>query len=175
MKRSEARRSGSTKRGITLVEALMSMAVAVVGITGAAGLVTTSSRVVRHTQTRNQAVELAQRELEDVVSRGCNPDPAALCSNIQALDGRTSTVWLSSDSGLKTVAPTTPDPSLRQFQISLDVDPPYEGTERGFPRIDRPLDGLTGQGAIVNVRVTVSWLESNRNRQVAVLQTRMSP
>jgi hypothetical protein len=84
-------------------------------------------------------------------------------------------VWLSVDSGLKTTAPTTPDPSLRQFTIDLDVDPPYEGAERGFPRIERPLDNGATRGSVVNVRVTVSWVEPNRSRQAAVLQTRMSP
>ena len=162
-------------RGVTFIEAMVSMAVAAVGISGAASLVVASSTVVRRTQTRAQATELARRELEDIEARGCNPDPVAWCNNIQALDGRVRTVWLGVDSGLRTAAPATPDPSLRQFTISLDVDPPYEGAERGFPVIERPLDGAGTRGAIVNVRVTVSWPEPGRDRQVTVLQTRMSP
>jgi hypothetical protein len=162
-------------RGVTFIEAMMSMVVAAIGVSGVVSLVVASSTIVRRTQTRNQALALAQRELEDIVARGCNPDPAAWCNNIQALDGRSSSVWLSVDSGLKATAPTTPDPSLRQFTIDLDVDPPYEGAERGFPRIERPLDNGATHGSVVNVRVTVSWVEPNRSRQAAVLQTRMSP
>jgi prepilin-type N-terminal cleavage/methylation domain-containing protein len=162
------------KRGVTFVEVMISMAIASVGITGAAGLVMASSTVVRRTQARAQAQELVQRELEGLVARGCLPDPSAWCSNITALDGRSTRVWLGVDSELLTVAPATPDPTVREYRVDVDVDPPYEGTERGFPRIERPLDGATGRGSAVNVRVTVSWLEGQR-RQAAVLQTRMAP
>jgi hypothetical protein len=157
-----------------MLEAMMSMAVAAVGVSGVAGLVVTSSTVVRRNQTRNQATDLARRELESIQALGCNPDPAAWCNNIQALDGRTSVVWLSVDSGLRTTAPTAPDSSLRAFRVDVDVDPPYEGAERGAPLIERPLDGVS-RGSVVNVRVTVSWTEPNRPRQAAVLQTRMAP
>jgi prepilin-type N-terminal cleavage/methylation domain-containing protein len=162
------------RSGATLIEVLISMAVAGIGITGVAALVVSSSNVVRRTQARAQAQELAQRELEGLVARGCLPDPSAWCSNITALDGRSTTVWLGVDSQMLVVAPATPDPSVREYRVDLDVDPPYEGTERGFPRIERPLDGATGRGSAVNVRVTVSWLEGQR-RQAAVLQTRMAP
>lgn len=162
-------------RGVTFIEAMMSMVVAAIGVSGAASLVVASSAVVRRTQTANQAQLLAQRELEGIVALGCNPNPAARCNNVQALDGRSSSVWLSVDSGLRVTAPTTPDASLRQFTVAVDVDPPYEGAERGFPRIERPLDNGAVAGAVVNVRVTVSWLEASRGRQAVVLQTRMSP
>jgi hypothetical protein len=158
-----------------MLEAMISMVIAAVGVSGVAGLVLTSSTVVRRTQTRHQAEELARRELERIAAIGCNPDPAAWCSNITALDGRTSTVWLSVDSGLQTTAPATPDPSLRAFRIDVDVDPPYEGAERGAPVIERSLDGAGARGSIVNVRVTVSWAEPTRPRQAAALQTRLAP
>lgn len=164
-----------TTRGVTMLEAMVSMAIAAIGISGVASLVVASSTVVRRTQTRQQATEVARRELERIAALGCNPDPAAFCGNIMALDGRTSTVWLSVDSGLTTAAPTTPDPSLRAFRVDVDVDPPYEGAERGSPVIERPLDGASGRGSVVNVRVTVSWVEARGPRQAAVLQTRMSP
>ncbi|MFT3709132.1 MAG: prepilin-type N-terminal cleavage/methylation domain-containing protein [Archangium sp.] len=163
------------QRGVTMLEAMISMVVAAIGVSGVASLVVTSSAVVRRTQTRQQATEIARRELERIAAMGCNPDPAAWCNNITALDGRTSTVWLSVDSGLQTTAPTGVDSSLRAFRIDVDVDPPYEGAERGSPIIERPLDGATGRGSVVNVRVTVSWTEPKRPRQAAVLQTRMAP
>lgn len=160
-------------RGVTLIEGLISMVVAAVGVSGVAGLVIASSTIVRRTQARTQATELAQRELERIVALGCNPDPAAWCNNITALDGRTTTVWAGVDSVLAEAAPA--NASSRAYRIDVDVDPPYEGAERGVPVIERALDGASARGSVVNVRVTVSWLEGNRPRQAAALQTRMAP
>ncbi len=162
------------RRGVTLVEALVSLVVAAIGISGVASVLIASSRMVRRTQTHAQALSLAQRELEGIAALGCNPDPAAWCNNVTALDGRRSSAWLSVDSGLRTVAPATPDPSLREYTVHVDVDPPYEGAERGSPVIERPLDNGSLRGSVVNVRVTVSWLEGTRLQSEA-LQTRMSP
>lgn len=161
-------------RGITLIETMMAMVVAAIGITGAVSLATASSSFARRTQTQAQALALAQRQLEDITARGCNPDPAAWCNNVTALDGRTSSVWQSVDGALHTTAPAGNDLGQRRFDLVIDVDPPYEGTERGSPVIERPLAGAS-RGSVVNVRVTVSWVEPGRGRQVEALQTRMSP
>lgn len=162
------------RRGATLIEALMAMVVAAIGVSGVASVLIASSRTVRRNQIHQQALTLAQRELEGIASLGCNPDPAAWCNNITALDGRRTQVWLGVDSGLRTTAPTGPAAQgLREFNVLVDVDPPYEGNERGSPVIERPLADAT-RGSVVNVRVTVSWREGTRVETEA-LQTRMAP
>ncbi len=162
------------RRGVTLVEALVTLVVAAIGVSGVASVLIASTRMVRRNQTHQQALSLAQRELEGIVALGCNPDPAAWCNNITVFDGRRSQVWLSVDSGLRTTAPATPDPALREYTVSVDVDPPYEGAERGSPVIERPLDNGSLRGSVINVRVTVSWREGQRV-ETEVLQTRMAP
>ncbi|MGV3621727.1 MAG: hypothetical protein ACO1OB_12960 [Archangium sp.] len=161
------------RRGATLVEALMAMVVAAVGVSGVASVLIASSKMVRRNQLHQQALTIAQRQLEGIASMGCSSDPAALCANIQALDGPQNTVWLSPDSTMRTTAPTANDTGQREFTVLVDVDPPYEGTERGSPAIDRPLFN-TARGSVVNVRVTVAWREGTRVEAEA-LQTRMAP
>lgn len=160
-------------RGVTFAETMVALAVAAVGITGVVTLASASSTFARRTQTRAQALALAQRQLEDIAALGCNPDPAAWCNNITALDGRVTSVWQSVDGAVRTAAPAV-DTGQRRFDLSVDVDPPYEGAERGSPVIERPLDGAS-RGSVVNVRVTVSWVEPGRGRLAEALQTRMSP
>ena len=162
-----------SRRGATLIEALMAMVVAAVGISGVASVLIASSRMVRRNQLHQQALTLAQRQLEGIASMGCNPDPTLRCANIQALNGRTFQAWLSPDSTLRTTAPTTPDTGQREFTVMVDVDPPYEGAELGSPLLNRAIAGTTNRSA-VNVRVTVAWRDGTRIETEA-LQTRMAP
>ncbi len=170
-------------RGMSLVETLVALAVAAIGLTGLAALVLASSTVVKRNFAITQAQAVAQRELERIVALGCNDN----CANIKQLDGNTRNLYWSASGDLTETAPATgaSNPIKMEFHVAVDVDPPYEGTERGVPRLDRPLDGTdsvvgSATGSMVNVRVTVSWAdtvgrEAGRTRQVFAMQTRMAP
>ena len=170
-------------RGMSLVETLVALAVAAIGMTGLAALVIASSTVVKRNFALTQAQAVAQRELERIVALGCNDN----CANIKQLDGNTRNLFWNSTGELSETAPATgaSNPIKVEFHVAVDVDPPYEGSERGVPRLDRPLDGTdtvvgSATGSMVNVRVTVSWLDTagtaaSRPRQVFAMQTRMAP
>ena len=168
-------------RGMSLVETLVALAVSAVGMTGVAALVMASSTVVKRNYAITQAQAVAQRELERIVALGCNDT----CSNIKQLDGNARSLYWNATGELTDTPPAVgpTNPVKTEFRVSVDVDPPYEGSERGIPRLDRPLDGTNGvvgtkAGGMVNVRVNVSWVDAagrNRPRQVAVMQTRMAP
>lgn len=170
-------------RGMSLVETLVALAVAAIGLTGLAALVLASSAVVKRNFAITQAQAVAQRELERIVALGCNEN----CVNIKQLDGNTRNLYWSNSGDLTETVPAvgSGNPIKMEFHVAVDVDPPYEGTERGVPRLDRPLDGTdtvvgSATGSMVNVRVTVSWTdtvgkEAGRPRQVFATQTRMAP
>lgn len=172
---------GQGHRGMSMVETLVALAVSAIGLTGVAALVVASSTVVKRNYAVTQAQAVAQRELERIVALGCNDN----CANIKQLDGNARTLYWSATGDLTETAPPTgpSNPVKMQFRVSVDVDPPYEGAERGVPRLDRPLDGTNTvvgavAGGMVNVRVNVSWTDTvgrGRPRQVAVMQTRMAP
>lgn len=168
---------------MTLIEALISMLVAAVGVLGITSMLIASSTVVRRTYTNAQALALAQRELELISSRGCDGTASPPnCDNVTVLDGTVRQLWYSTTSGVVLTAPTAADPTRRPYRVAVDVDAPgfFEGAERGEPLLNRGLDGAAyGAGAVagtlVNVRVTVSWEEPLGTRRAVALQTRMAP
>jgi type II secretory pathway pseudopilin PulG len=168
---------------MSLVETLVALAVSAIGMTGVAALVMASSTVVKRNYAITQAQAVAQRELERIVALGCNDN----CANIKLLDGNARSLYWNATGELTDTPPAVgpTNPVKAEFRVSVDVDPPYEGAERGIPRLDRPMDTTnavvgTLTGGMVNVRVSVSWQDTAgktaaRPRQVAVLQTRMAP
>jgi type II secretory pathway pseudopilin PulG len=167
------------KRGATLLEAMATMAVLVVGIMAVAMTVLAASRQNRRNLMQSQAGLIAEQELERILAMGCSGPVASPCSNIQNLDGNTRQVWWATDG-----QPRASGPGQR-FDIALDVDPnasnQFEGTATGSPPVNRNEGGFTLQ-QVINVRVTVSWQDTllpgfgtSPLRRAVALQTRMVP
>lgn len=150
-------------------------AVLALGLASAMHVATASAAFSRRNLAQTQATLIAERELERLIAMGCDDliydQP---CNNLQAFDNTTRSVWWSADGEAYVDPPGATDPPRREYQVSVDVDPPYEGDELGEPNLRRPLAGA-GAGRQVNVRVQVSWTEPGRPRQVVALQTRMAP
>lgn len=173
------------RRGTTLLEAIATMAVLVVGILAVSMTVLAASRQNRRNLIQSQASLIAEQELERITAMGCTGPVASPCGNIQAMDGRTSQVWWASDGEPRSQAPLAGDPPRLRFDIAVDVDPnaanQYEGTARGSPALDRTEGGQALQ-QVINVRVTVSWRDTllpgfatSPLRRAVALQTRMVP
>ncbi len=160
----------------------MAMGVMAMGIAAVGSLVLSATTQNRRTLATAQAEAIAQRELERVLALGCNnpTSDTAFCDNVRALD-RTGYVvtW-----GATSMLGSAPTAATRSYRVDIDVDGPgncnggnpcFEGNETGAPLLARPL--VPGQPAphLLNVRVTVSWLERERARQSVALQTRVAP
>ncbi len=159
-------------RGVTLVESLATMAILVGGIAAIGMTVVGTAKINRRNLTQAQALVVAERELERITQLGCDGViPLDPCANLKALDGaaQPSAFW-SADGQVATAN----SPGRRQFDISLDVDPPFEAAETGAPKLTRALANSEA-GSVVNVRVIVSWSEADRPRQAIALQTRVAP
>jgi type II secretory pathway pseudopilin PulG len=175
-KRSRAptrRRAG----GFTLIEATMMAAILAIGLAGAAQVVTTAATFSRRNLAQTQAYLVAERELERLISMGCDGlNPTVPCANLIAMDHSTRSVWWGVNGDAYEAAPAAGDPLRREYRILLDVDAPgaFEGAEKGEPDLTRSLAGA-GAGNQVNARVQVSWTEQGRPRQVVALQTRIAP
>ncbi|MFP2928030.1 hypothetical protein ACLESO_23080 [Pyxidicoccus sp. 3LG] len=174
----------TASRGATLLEAIATMVVLLIGILGVALTVLAASRQNRRNLIQAQASLIAEQELERITAMGCTGLPASPCSNIQALDGSTRQVWWAAGGMPRTQAPGAGQPPRLRFDVAVDVDPgpggTYEGNARGSPPVNR-LVGATQLQEVINVRVLVSWpdmpltgLSANARRAVA-LQTRMVP
>jgi type II secretory pathway pseudopilin PulG len=166
----------SGPRGFTLVEALVMGAVLALGLASAMQVATASAAFSRRNLAQTQATLIAERELERLIAMGCDDliedEP---CKNIKDFDSApTRSVWWSADGEAYEDPPGATDPPRREYRISVDVDPPYEGDEHGEPDMTQPLAGA-GLARRVNVRVQVSWTEPGRPRQVVALQTRIAP
>ncbi len=173
----------SAPRGSTLLEVAVAMAVLAVGIAAVGTLVVASTGQNRRTLGTAQAELVAARELERIVALGCT-NPASdtqFCDNLRALDNSAYDVFWSAG-GAQTLA-AVPNATQRTYHVQVDVDGTgvcgatncFEGVETGFPRLNRTL--VAGQAAarLLNVRVSVSWTDPSRPRQVVALQTRVAP
>ncbi len=171
MDRAVARRRRA-ERGVTFIEVIATMVVLVIGLLGAALMVNTTTRQNRRTLTQTHAMLIAEQELERIRSQGCEGD----CLAIQALNGRSYQRWQTAEG---TVLEAAPPAGLvaREYDVMVDVDPPFEAGETGEPLIGRTERGVVlPVDRIANVRVTVSWREPGETRAHAVaLQTRMVP
>ncbi|TQF14252.1 type II secretion system protein [Myxococcus llanfairpwllgwyngyllgogerychwyrndrobwllllantysiliogogogochensis] len=167
-------------RGVTLLEVMATMAVMLLGVAAVMTLVTHISTSNRRTLTATQAQLIAERRLENIASMGCSAEPP--CSNLAGLDNQRTKMWQTAQGDLLTVAPAA-GVVAREYEVAVDVDysrvpGSIEGGSRGSPDIARDLvPGQAGSiGNLVNVRVSVSWLEPGRTgRQVVVMQTRVAP
>lgn len=165
-------------RGVTLLEVMATMAVMLLGIAAAMTVVSQTANSNRRTLTANQAELIAERTLENIRAQGCSLAPP--CGNLVGLDGTREIFYQTAGGDLLTVKPA--GVVARQYEVALDLDGlPLAGsfenstTGVGVPPVSRVLaNGKTGN--VVNVRVSVSWVEPGRTgRQVYVLQTRMAP
>lgn len=169
------------RRGVSFIEVMAAMGVMAMGIAAISSLVLATSSQNRRTLAQAQAEAVAQRELERIVALGCNngTSDTAFCDNIRALDRSGYDVaW-----GTSTALGSSPTAGTRLYHVDVDVDGPgdcngtpcFEGNETGAPILSRAL--VPGQPAphILNVRITVSWLERERPRQAVALQTRVAP
>ena len=167
----------AARRGVALIEAMAASVVLILGLMATMAMIQQTNHVNRRTLTATQAQTLGEQALENIVSMGCTRSPP--CGNVAALDGSRSTVWQTAAGAVLT---TKPDASViaREYEISVDVDGSTQSTLNengavGVPAVNRSLRGK-GPGNIINVRVSVSWVEPARTgRQVVVLQTRMAP
>jgi len=171
----------TARRGTTLIEVTATMGILAMGIAALGSLVLVSSNQNRRTFANAQAEAVAQRELERILALGCSNggSDTNFCDNVRALD-RTGYDLSWSAAALPGATTTA---GTRTYHLDIDVDGPgtcngapcFEGNETGAPLLTRAL--VPGQPAprILNVRVTVSWLEPNRPRQAVVLQTRVAP
>lgn len=170
-------RTFAARRGVALLEAMAASVVLVLGLMAAMAMVLQTNRANRRTLTDTQAQTLAEQSLENIVSMGCTRAPP--CGNIAALDGTRSTVWQTAAGAVLTTKPAAPV-LAREYEVSVDVDSAVQASLNengavGVPAVNRSLRGK-GPGNIVNVRVSVSWVDPARTgRQVMVLQTRMAP
>jgi type II secretory pathway pseudopilin PulG len=167
-------------RGITLLEVTISMAVLLMGITGALMAVRQTAQTNRRTLTAMQAQLIAEKALEDITAMGCTSNPP--CGNLAGQDKRRYTVWQTAAGELREVEPPAAL-IAREYEVAVDVDSgvipgTIESGSVGAPAVNRPL--VSGRsdsmGNVANVRVSVSWREPERQgRQVVVLQTRVAP
>jgi hypothetical protein len=169
---------------MTLIELSATIATLIMGLLAMGQIVLETVKQNRRTLAAQQARLLAERELEQLLSIGCIAPPNAPhpCQNIIDLETGAASAggplaarqvyWTASGPPQDVVGPI--DPSKRLYTISIDVDPPFEGAERGAPDLTRQLANGE-QGSIVNVRITVSWTDSNNRRDAVAVQTRMSP
>jgi type II secretory pathway pseudopilin PulG len=169
------------RRGVTFIEVMASMGVMAMGIAAISSLVLASSAQNRRTLAQAQAEAVAQRELERIVALGCTngTSDTSFCDNIRALDRTGYDVsW-----GATTQLGSAPSAATRLYHVDIDVDGPgncnggpcFEGNETGAPLLSRPLVPGQPPPHILNVRITVSWLERERPRQAVALQTRVAP
>lgn len=158
----------------------MATAVALMlGILGITLTVQASSRQNRRNNNLNQATLIAEQELERIVALHCdNQQIADPCLNIKALDNTARQVWWSANGRMMETAPGAGDPPQVAYTLAVDVDPPFEAGETGAPALNRTIvthGAAIPANVVVNVRVTVSWVEPNSPRRAVALQTRMSP
>ncbi|RKG90245.1 type IV pilus modification PilV family protein [Corallococcus terminator] len=169
----------SGSRGVTLLEVMATMAVMLLGTAAAMTVVSQTSFSNRRTLTANQAGMLAEQTLESLRAQGCSQEPP--CGNMQVWDNQ-RIIYYQTAGGEPTRTAPAAGTIMRQYEVAIDVDglPIVGSIEGGAPSLGEPLvtrELIPGQpGNVINVRVSVSWVEPNRTgRQVVVLQTRMSP
>jgi len=169
------------RRGVSFIEVLAAMGVMAMGIAAISSLVLATSAQNRRSLAQAQAEAVAQRELERIVALGCTngSSDTAFCDNIRSLDRTGYDVsW-----GAATQIGTSPTTATRVYHVDVDVDgagncnggPCFEGNETGAPLLGRTLVPGQPPPHILNVRITVSWLERERPRQAVALQTRVAP
>ena len=167
------------RRGITLLETLVTAMVLILGIAAVSSTVVSIVRLNRRNLAQSQAYTIAEWWLERVTRVGCDNqiNPVTPCAAITAMDGQQTTVyWNASGSPTLTVPPAGSPQVQRPYIVDIDVDPPFEGTEAGDPLIRRPVLSASLQQTL-NVRVTVSWRDELGGTlyHAVALQTKVGP
>ena len=170
------------RRGLTLLETLVTAAVLILGIGVVASTVVSIVRLNRRNLAQAQAYTLAEWWLERMTRMGCTGnDVNTACNDIKALDDSSRILYWNASGIPSTTAPTGPE-LARPYTVTIDVDPPFEGNELGVPRLSRPFavpgsPNPVSLSLTVNVRVTVSWEDELSRGQVhaVALQTRVGP
>jgi len=173
------RRPSRRRRGITLLETLMTAAVLILGIGVVASTVVSIVRLNRRNLAQAQAYTIAEWWLERVTRMGCDAstNPTAPCGAITNLNNKPFTLYWNASGIPSEVAPPPGNKEVaRPYEVTIDVDPPFEGNEKGMPNVSREIAGVTLKQT-VNVRVTVSWRDelSRSDYHAVALQTRVGP
>ncbi|MET0403338.1 MAG: hypothetical protein ABW123_13080 [Cystobacter sp.] len=173
-------RSSRRRRGLTLLETLITAAVLILGIGVVASTVVSIVRLNRRNLAQAQAYTIAEWWLERVSRMGCSKDPmnSNPCASIIGLDNKAFTLYWNA-SGIPSSTPPAGGAGkevARPYEVTIDVDPPYEGTEKGDPPVERAVAGVDLK-QVINVRVTVSWQDelSGKDYHAVALQTRVGP
>jgi type II secretory pathway pseudopilin PulG len=172
-------RSSRQPRGLTLLETLVTAAVLILGIGVVASTVVSIVRLNRRNLAQAQAYTIAEWWLERVSRMGCrSPNPDNPCADVRNLDNQAFSVFWNASGAPSEVPPPSGGSGVapRPYQVTIDVDPPFEGTEKGDPAVDRMVATVTLK-QIHNVRITVSWQDdtSGKDTHAVALQTRVGP
>jgi type II secretory pathway pseudopilin PulG len=172
-------RPSRRRRGITLLETLMTAAVLILGIGVVASTVVSIVRLNRRNLAQAQAYTIAEWWLERVTRMGCRAGGTNPCANIEQLDANPPVTLYWNASGIPSETPPLPganQEAARPYQVTIDVDPPNEGEESGSPPLKRSVAGVI-LDKTRNVRVTVSWQDelSRDDYHAVALQTRVAP
>lgn len=172
-------RPSRRRRGITLLETLMTAAVLILGIGVVASTVVSIVRLNRRNLAQAQAYTIAEWWLERVSRMGCTSAETDPCEDIVKLESDPAITLYWNASGIPS---ETPPPAgaaqevSRPYLVTIDVDPPFEGEENGSPALRRAVAGEDLKKTL-NVRVTVSWQDelSRDDYHAVALQTRVGP
>lgn len=171
------------RRGMTMLEVMFTMAVLTTGMLGTMAVVSETVKYNRRSSSGTQAQTIADRVLEEISSRGCQPIfgmGSDACGNVKALDQTSRDFYWSIDGRLAEKLSTTdyqglplqggqPPPDAKHYIAYVDVDPPFESGESYASA------ALLNTGGVVNVRVTVVWDDGGGVMQSVALQTRVRP
>ncbi|MBJ6761369.1 hypothetical protein JGU66_11390 [Myxococcaceae bacterium JPH2] len=149
--------------------------VLLVGMLAVMAALLAASKQNRRNLVQTQATHVAEQELERIAGTRCdNIDRADPCANIKRMDQTQRKVFWSAN-GEPSDSPSPPgaQPQL-EYDVAIDVDPPFEGSEVGSPSLTR-LEATVPLANVLNVRVTVSWELPGAERRAVALQTRVAP
>ncbi|WNG26910.1 hypothetical protein F0U62_24985 [Cystobacter fuscus] len=175
------RRPSRRRRGITLLETLMTAAVLILGIGVVASTVVSIVRLNRRNLAQAQAYTIAEWWLERITRMGCKAEDSNPCKEIKELDDDPPITLYWNASGIPSETPPPPGAGqevARPYLVMIDVDPPFETlTSKGSPAVDREVIKDMPLQKTVNVRVTVSWRDelSRDDYHAVALQTRVGP
>jgi prepilin-type N-terminal cleavage/methylation domain-containing protein len=97
IRRRLARRPGGARAGFTLVELIMAIMLLTIGMIAMAGVLSSSSRLQKISQSRGEMTTLAEAKLEELRSYGSSAPGAAIRANLAVGGSRTSSVTGYSD------------------------------------------------------------------------------
>ena len=187
------RRAGPSRqsRGVSLIEALVALAVMAIGLLGVAGMQTTLRSTADLSKQRSEAVRLAQEKLEDLRSFGTlvaltgstEHDYASILSVLPETVTSTATSGYANTTFTRTVTVTTPTAGLPQLKtvrvkvgwydrVGDTTVATDERTVELYSTIARVAPEL---GASLGVPANTSGLQRPRGRHVTIPRTNIQP